>query len=457
LLTASPLKPSNEKRARELAIRLAGASRARRLYGSRGEMWMRTLAALSEAIGEHVAETKAQEVTFALLGEGIAVAGVPILSPPSSVERLIGELKERAVEIISVRKGCEASELEALLSFLCAEAADVAAERGDAWLRERGVEHVRIRHLKLLEAAEMTSFRDVYFRGKRALARELAPGKDAPSFGMVSELARSLLEVVVESKAPIATLLALQDRSDYAVVHSINVAVLTGIQASSLGLPEEQCERIVFAALMHDLGKTKVPEAILTKTSALTANERALLDRHTLEGARLLLQSHGEHRLSAIVALDHHRPCKVGEEPFLPTELCRIADAFDVIRTLRPFDDERSMRGAVAFMLRKMSTRLNTFLLERFATLCGLFERGDNARLTTGEFVKVIEPHRELALRAKVVVLDRGSGIYERDTELDLDELEDHVVGDRIGAPRLVPTLPSRFADLEVEHVEALA
>ncbi|MCK6550205.1 HD domain-containing protein [Myxococcota bacterium] len=444
---------SREAIARDLAMRLAGASHSRRLYSTKGPIWERTLASLRERLDEVLASTDEGELTFALLADGLAVSGVPVLDPPSSVVRFIGVMKERDVEIISVRRGCEASELEALLSFLGADAADVAAMRADTWLAERGVTHVGIKHLRLMRGEGVESFRDVFWRGRRQLARELdRAGRDGVvSAGAVSELARSLVEVVLETKTPVATLLALRDRDDFTVVHSVNVGILAGAQASALGVAEAEAERIVFAALLHDLGKTKVPEQILSNRTGLSPREREVLDRHVVEGARIVLQTSPGDWLSAAVAAEHHLLPSEKKEEVLAVELCRIADVFDVVRTLRPFDDLRAMRGAIAFMLRRLGHRFNPFLLERFAALVGMFDAGDHARLDTGEIVRVAAPNLELPFHPVIEVLDRSTGRLPRGTSVDLARL-----AARTDAPKVVPTLPSRFADLEPEEIDAL-
>lgn len=446
------VEPSRDLAARDLAARLAGASHSRRLYAMKGPVWERTLLGLKEDVEKHLARSGGTELTFALLGEGIAVDGVPILDPSSAVLRLIGALKACDVEIVAFKPGVELSELEALLAYLGADSADVAAMRADVYLRERGVEHIDIKHLALMKDAEQASFREVYVRGKKTLSREMRRAEElgTVSNGAVGELARSLVELISGTRAPIATLLALRDRDDFAVVHSVNVGMLAGMQAAALGIEGDEAEAIVFAGLMHDVGKTKVPEAILSKRTGLTDKESALLARHTVEGARIIFQTGGVDQLAAIAAFEHHAsgPSK---DALLAVELVKLADTFDNIRTLRPFDDQRSMRGAVAYMTRRIGSRFNPYALERFASLIGLFQDGEHARLSSGEFVRIIDPNAELGLRPTVEVLDRSHG------ELDHGEIVDFAVLDEgVGTPRVIPTLPALFADLEPAELDAL-
>jgi putative nucleotidyltransferase with HDIG domain len=440
-----------EARARDFALRLAGVNHSRRLYGMKGVMWQRALAAVAEDLERLFEETEESELTVGLLAEGLAVLGIPLSDPPSSVVRFIGELKERDVEIISFRPGVTVAELETLIAYLGADAADVAAIKADHWLRERGVDHVGIKHLKLMRGDSLETFRDVYWRGRRVLGREFVRARAQGSFSSaaIGELARSLMEVILEGDAPIATLLALRDRDDFALVHSVNVATLSGTQAGALGLPEEDVQSIVVAGLMHDVGKTRVPEAILANPARRSTKEKELLASHAIEGARMLMESHGPSHLAAVVALEHHSPPGQDDVGLAATELVRLADVFDTVRSLRPFDDEHSMRGAGSYMVRHLSDRFNPYLLERFAKLVGVGPVGDYAWLSTSEIVRVVEVHPELALHPVVEVMDRRDGMFSRGENVNLADLGDDAV-------TLVPMVPATFSDLTAAEIDSL-
>lgn len=442
------MSEAREAEARDLAVRIAGANHSRRLYGTAGRAWAQTLEMLERRLSGFF-EGGEGEVTLALLGDGLAVQGVPIVDPPSAVVRFVGQLKARDVEIVGFAPGVEASELEALFAYLSADAADVAAVNAETWLRERGAERVHIKHLTLFgEAGGARSFKDVYLKSQRLLQRQFARAErdDEVSVGAMAELSRALLDAIVDSEAPIATLLALEDRDDFTLVHSVNVACLVGAQASGLGLPESEVEPMVLAGLTHDLGKTRVPDEVLRPGGAWDERRWAALARHTVEGARLLLD-HPAGQLPAIVARFHHAPREAESAGLLPVELCRIADAFDAVRTLRPFDDPASMHGAVAFLARRMGGRFNPYLLERFARMVDAVPMGAYGWLSSGEVVLVTRPHPELAFHPAVEVVERRAGPRAPGTRLDLAETDE---------ARFVPLLPASFRDLTAEDVDRL-
>ena len=79
----------------------------------------------------------------------------------------------------------------------------------------------------------------------------------------------------------------------YTGIHSRAVVDLTLGVADELGLGSRERRDAEFAALLHDVGKVRIPNAIITKPGPLTPEERAIIERHTIEGERLLLRVGG--------------------------------------------------------------------------------------------------------------------------------------------------------------------
>jgi HD-GYP domain-containing protein (c-di-GMP phosphodiesterase class II) len=80
---------------------------------------------------------------------------------------------------------------------------------------------------------------------------------------------------------------------EYTGIHSRDVVDLTLKVADELGLGARERRDAEFAALLHDVGKVRVPNAIINKPGPLTPEERAVMERHTVEGERLLLRVGG--------------------------------------------------------------------------------------------------------------------------------------------------------------------
>src|SRR5204862_2056867 len=79
----------------------------------------------------------------------------------------------------------------------------------------------------------------------------------------------------------------------YTGSHSRDVVELVLGVADELGLPPSERRRAEFAALLHDVGKVRIPGAIINKPGPLTPDERAVIETHTIEGPRMLEQVGG--------------------------------------------------------------------------------------------------------------------------------------------------------------------
>ena len=80
---------------------------------------------------------------------------------------------------------------------------------------------------------------------------------------------------------------------EYTGVHSRDVVELTLKVVDGLGLSARERRDAEFAALLHDVGKVRVPNSIINKAGPLDDEERAVMERHTIEGERLLLRVGG--------------------------------------------------------------------------------------------------------------------------------------------------------------------
>ena len=407
--------------AREAGLRLAGAYRGRRIYASGAE------AARSMVRNLHTTLLRVLEqrstFTVGVIANQLAVAGSPYTGAPASTSRLAERMIDLGIEVIMFYDGLVASELEILLNLLTASKSELAGESLENWLIQRGVEHIQLRHLRLDEKASTGDLRSSYRRASRELTGLFsATGKGhSPRPGAFHSLAKTLLDNVLQSSTPLTSLIALKDRDDRQVVHSVNVACIVGIQARSLGLDEPEVQQLVAAALTHDIGKTRVPEGIIQKAAQLTNHEREWLDKHTAEGGKILLEN-GD-ILGAVVAAQHHTPLKEGETGHLAVELTKIADIFDGLRTLVPYTQPVGRRAAIAWM-RMHPLGMNNYLFERFARLLDAVPVDSHCMLDTGELVRIVEVHPELAFHPVVEVCETRGGTLPVGTYIDLTETD---------------------------------
>jgi putative nucleotidyltransferase with HDIG domain len=169
---------------------------------------------------------------------------------------------------------------------------------------------------------------------------------------------RSLSVAMHSERRIVLPLLQLKEFDQYTTTHSLNVAVLSMGLAEFLGCSPKQVRAFGVAGLLHDVGKIRIPLEVLSKPGKLTDAERALMNQHPVDGARLILQSEENLDLAAVVAYEHHIMLNGGGYPALhysrgctlASRLVHVCDVYDALCTRRPYRDAWPSAKAAAYL-----------------------------------------------------------------------------------------------------------
>ena len=142
--------------------------------------------------------------------------------------------------------------------------------------------------------------------------------------------------------------------------------------AKQLGLPSEQVARIRRAGAIHDIGKIETPTEIVNKPGPLSEEERAVVQKHSAVGARMV-EGLGDRKLTAIVRHHHERldgtgyPDRLaGEEIPLGARIIAVADTFDAVTSTRAYRPARNHREALALLDAEAGTQLDPDVVSAF-------------------------------------------------------------------------------------------
>jgi CHASE2 domain-containing sensor protein len=139
---------------------------------------------------------------------------------------------------------------------------------------------------------------------------------------------------------------AVESRDEETGDHIARIAALTHRLALAAGMQPDQAELVARASAMHDVGKIAIPDHILRKPGPLDPEERAIMETHTLVGAKLLAGSRSPlMRLAEEIARTHHErwdgcgyPAGLaGEDIPLAGRICAVCDVFDALTSDRPY------------------------------------------------------------------------------------------------------------------------
>jgi len=156
-------------------------------------------------------------------------------------------------------------------------------------------------------------------------------------------------------------------------VHANEVVQYVTDVATRLGIDPRRREQLVFASLLHDIGKIGVSERILLKPAALTHEERLVVELHAKIGHRLLEQVPGLEDVAAVVLHHHERwdgdgyPSNLrGEDIPVESRLIGIADAFSSMISDRPYREAMSVDAACEELKRCAGTQFDPHLVRLF-------------------------------------------------------------------------------------------
>jgi putative nucleotidyltransferase with HDIG domain len=187
--------------------------------------------------------------------------------------------------------------------------------------------------------------------------------------------------VGIEDRCPVATLAALSStieaRDPFARGHASRVDVLAHSLAFRLGLDRQALLRLRLGALLHDIGKLAVPEAVLVKRGALNDVERAQIRRHPGAGA-WMLRAIGVANEALPGVLFHHERWDgrgypgglAGESIPLEARILAVADAFDAITSIRPYRSARPAANALDELQRCAGSQFDPEIVDVFIAVC---------------------------------------------------------------------------------------
>lgn len=169
-------------------------------------------------------------------------------------------------------------------------------------------------------------------------------------------------------------IVALEAKDPYTADHSKRVAEYSRKIAEKLGLPLTDIKLIEQAALLHDLGKIGTPEEVLYKPNKLGYFEWKLISRHPIEGALILasiplLKDIGDY------VLHHHERAngsgypnrKKAEEIPLGAQIIAVADAYDAMRSPRPYRPPFTTEGALKELTQSKAYQFNSEIVNKLA------------------------------------------------------------------------------------------
>jgi putative nucleotidyltransferase with HDIG domain len=418
----------------DLAALTLGATRARSLYPpghhqvqqSIRSCYMRVRALLQ----------KYREFRVVLVEDEFVVGRTQIPVKGEVLGDLARSFRQAGIGRLVYREGVLQWEFERFLTLFGTARGALDRDGGmEAILEREGVEHITAGRLTAPEQGERDGDQlvrawDVYSSAVKAV-RRVRQGVRARGrvehLDELRDLARQLVEVATEDTQPLLTLHSLKVHDDYSFTHSVNVAILTLAIARALDFTPYALHEITLAALLHDIGKERVPDAVLNKKGKLDPDEWEIMNRHGPDGAKILARTPGAGDLAPVVAYEHQLAYEKDNPDtgkwgiHLVSQIVCIADIYDALRSVRPYRGELPPDVAMEIMHEEAEAKLDADLFAGFARMVGFYPPGTCVELSSGAIGISCRTNPD-NLRAPVlkVVLDGDGGRLDPPVPLDL-------------------------------------
>lgn len=242
-------------------------------------------------------------------------------------------------------------------------------------------------------------------------------GKDI-SIGSIRDLLKLLVYQVATNNVALGQVMSMKQYENFTYCHSVNVSLLSLLLGERLGLGEQERADLAEAALLHDIGKTRLPVEILRKPGPLDQKEWKMVQRHPRLGTEILMGLSDLAPMTPTVALEHHMNFDGGGYPDLGpdvtphflSQLVAVVDTYESLTGARSYRDPAEPEKACLILARMAGEKLNPALVRAFVSAVTFFPVSSIVRTSLEEIGVVIESYPEYPLHPKLALVDRRTG-----------------------------------------------
>ena len=412
-----------QKLARAFLIALHGAVRAVRLYPVENAAVQKALSELSLCAERLLTSDDGCEIRR--VGDYIFVNETRLrltLDNYAAVAYVLGLFRDAGIGGIAVQRRPEPRAWVVLLSFLQSPPLEIAEDERWGQLQERldqsGISDFVLSAPTDEGTANDDAEMDTKERARQTYVRSLDVTREvmtsarigrSPGLKRVKRAVQGIVDAILTDSASLIGLTTLREFDEYTFVHSVNVCILSVALGRRLGLSKPQLLDLGLAALLHDIGKSKLPVEVLNKRGHLDGPELAQLQTHPWQGVLALFAmptGAGRPWRALTAAYEHHMRIDLSGYPkpvrprrlSLFSKIIAVADGFDAATTTRVYQQSP---WTPADVLRGMRDNprlgLDPVVVKAFINLTGIYPVGTVVVLDTMEIAIVqranADPH----------------------------------------------------------------
>ncbi len=229
----------------------------------------------------------------------------------------------------------------------------------------------------------------------------------------VEQAVRPLVQSVLRSADAFFLVEGLRERDNYSYRHAVSCSALAAAFGRHMGFDEETIFSLAAGGLLMDVGKTRLPEALLQYQGSLAASEVDTIRSHVKHGLAIIEESDiSNFDVMDIVRSHHERhdgsgyPERLsGNAIPITARMLGIIDSYDAMSSVRPYRAAISRHQALQQIYAARNTLFQSEMIEQFQVCLGVYPTGSLVELSTGEVAIVMAQNQVRRLRPRVAIL----------------------------------------------------
>ncbi len=369
--------------------------RSVKMYDPDNAIFAKPLNSLQEHINQFIAVDG--KLALQITKDAFYINGMLVKMDVSALENvryLQEEMKQKNVGGFTLVRSVGPQELKNFISIFAKDQADQAEENG---LKDKKLVEMKLLKFsqikeKLKEVSDddqkvdrkkyaMTCYaRCVFFL--RKYVEKMKKGKPMVAQKAV-RVVQDLVDICFEQRTHFLGMTSFRDETDYHVFHQVNVALMAIVFANELEFTKAQMRDLGMIALFHETGMSNVPDSLLKKSGALTAQERSAVQKGGVETIKQILAEKSLSRASLlrlVVTSEHKadfgnavKDSRGNIQMIIPkghlsvyARIIAICCVYDALTSKRPYRDAYGPEIALTLMWTEMRQKFDPELLKIF-------------------------------------------------------------------------------------------
>ncbi len=376
-------RPSDNQQILKIIAHLTSAVKNTRLYSDSHPQVVQTVKTAYDELRGLLKTV--HDITVFFVNNDVIVNGRPLPEDVPFLGAFIKMLKGKGIERVTVLSGITQNEFHCFIQKIASTDSTPASSTphiklGKVSVRAAGPpqpeETVYLTEEEQACVEKLCQLRDSEITKIQEISHKIKQQKHI-SVSSVDSTVKTFINSFLSNVNPINHLATIKSANEYTFTHVVNVCILTMAQAESMGFTGKHLYDIGVAAMLHDVGKLSIPEEILDKPGKLSEDERAIIETHTIKGARYLMGLTDIPKVAILAALEHHLkydgsgypPIRIDWRQNIVSQMIAVADVFDALRSKRAYNEPKPTPVIIKILKEERGSTFHPKILDHFLYL----------------------------------------------------------------------------------------